>query len=96
MAVRDFAPEEAVDLGALVELVPAAKARSPRRGSAAAAWYFLAPKAGGTEVELDGMEVTVITPQSPLGRELMGKRRGDRVAIGQGPTAAEFSVARVS
>ena len=38
----------------------------------------------------------VITPQSPLGRELMGKRQGDRVSIGQGPTAAEFSVARVS
>ncbi|MBX3732269.1 MAG: transcription elongation factor GreAB [Verrucomicrobiae bacterium] len=57
------------DIGALVEL------RSRRQSQ----WYFLGPGAGGTEVEEDGHEVTVITPQSPLGRQLVGHRTGDAV-----------------
>lgn len=45
------------------------------------AWFFLAPAAGGLEVEYEGAEVLVLTPQSPLGRTLLGKRAGDAVAL---------------
>lgn len=38
---------------------------------------FLAPAAAGTTVEVDGVRVTVVTPASPIGRALLGKRAGD-------------------
>ncbi len=38
--------------------------------------FFLLDCGGGTEVEIDGREVTVITPESPLGAALMGKKQG--------------------
>ena len=43
--------------------------------------YFLGPKAGGTEVAIDGTSVTVITPQSPLGRQLVGRKLGEVVGL---------------
>jgi transcription elongation GreA/GreB family factor len=45
------------------------------------AWYFVGPRAGGLEITFGGHEVLVITPQSPLGRELVGKRTGDTVML---------------
>jgi hypothetical protein len=45
------------------------------------AWYFLAPAAGGLEVEHAGAAVLVLTPQSPLGRTLLGKNPGDQVPL---------------
>ena len=52
---RPFAPAEPIDIGALVEL----------KGPRDKAYYFVGPSMGGTEVMLDGHEITVITPQSP-------------------------------
>ena len=72
LELRDLAPGEPIAPGALVETEEAG----------GHAWYFLGPSAGGTEVEHDGQEVLVITPSSPLGRELTGKRAGDRLPNG--------------
>jgi transcription elongation GreA/GreB family factor len=44
-------------------------------------WYFIAGRAGGTEVKLGKSEVLVITPQSPLGEQLLGKKQGERLQI---------------
>jgi hypothetical protein len=79
LPLRDFGAEDAVDLGALVELD--------------GTLYFIGPSAGGTEVMHEGREVLVITPQSPLGQELIGKRRGDRVAAGPGKARLITAVA---
>ncbi|TDU73133.1 GreA/GreB family transcription elongation factor [Prosthecobacter fusiformis] len=46
--------------------------------------HFLGPAAGGTEVTIEGQEILVITPASPLGQKLMGKQAGDTVEIGGG------------
>jgi len=70
---RDFSPEETIDLGALVELT--------MQPGDETALYFIGPKAGGTEVACDGKTVLVITPQSPLGRLLQGRRVGERVVL---------------
>ncbi len=43
---------------------------------------FLGPKAGGLKVVDGAGEIVVITPQSPLGRELIGKFEGDEVESG--------------
>jgi transcription elongation GreA/GreB family factor len=68
LGVRKFAANEGIDLGAIVELETAGE-RS---------LYFIGPRAGGTEVVQDKQEVLVITPQSPLGAQLMEKKQGDR------------------
>lgn len=69
LPVRPFAEHEGADLGALVEADHSGKR----------VFYFLGPGAGGMEVELDGREILVLTPASPLGRQLMGRKKGDRV-----------------
>jgi transcription elongation GreA/GreB family factor len=39
--------------------------------------YFLVPAAGGERVMVAGTEVQTLTPQSPLGRALLGLTEGD-------------------
>ncbi len=72
-----FAPGDPIGLGALVELA----------SGDGRFWYFLAPAAGGTEVVCEGEEVLVVTPHSPLGRALLGRRRGENVRVDAGSTA---------
>ncbi|HEX2101518.1 MAG TPA: transcription elongation factor [Candidatus Synoicihabitans sp.] len=51
--------------------------------------YFLGPRAGGAEVQVDGELITVVTPASPLGRQLLGARVGATVMLpGRGKTQA--------
>ena len=63
LAAPDFSDGRAVEVGALVEL----ESKGERT------FYFVGPCAGGTEIVQGRNEVMVITPQSPLGRQLMGK-----------------------
>jgi hypothetical protein len=63
----DFPPGASISLGALIELELASEN----------AWFFLAPAAGGLEVEVAGRTVTVLTPDSPLGLQLKGRRAGE-------------------
>ena len=42
---------------------------------------FIAPAAGGLELEFAAIQVMVITPASPLGKQLIGKRCGDLVEL---------------
>lgn len=68
LALKEFAAGEPTDLTALVEL----------ESDGARSIYFIGPKNGGLEVEFGRKQVTVITPQSPLGQNLMGKAAGSR------------------
>lgn len=43
--------------------------------------FFLAPCAGGLQVQHDGELVRLITPQAPIGRALQGKQTGDEVEL---------------
>ncbi len=95
LPLRDFGPTDPIELSAFVELEPADPGPAKRRTPALSA-YFIAPKAGGTEVEHGGREVLVITPQSPLGRQLLGRRTGDRVTLEAGGTRTEYRIASVS
>lgn len=85
LTLRDFARDEPVSLGALVTLEGTTKN-----------YYFMGPRAGGTEIQHDGHEVLVITPQSPLGRQLVGKLQGETVQLELGGKHSEFRVAKVS
>jgi transcription elongation GreA/GreB family factor len=43
--------------------------------------YLIGPKAGGTEIVHSGVSITVITPTSPIGRHLMGKKAGECIVL---------------
>jgi hypothetical protein len=59
-----------IDLGALVQV-----AFPDETG-----WFFLGPGGGGVEVVCEGTRVTVITAESPLGRQLIGLKAGAKLA----------------
>jgi transcription elongation GreA/GreB family factor len=82
---RAFAPGEPVDLGALVEL----------EGAGERTIYFIGPKAGGTEVMHQKREVLVITPASPLGEQLMGRKQGESLQMKIAGATNKYLVASV-
>jgi transcription elongation GreA/GreB family factor len=86
MTPRDFAADEPIDLTALVEL----------DGGGARSFYFIGPKNGGLEIEVQRKEITVITPQSPLGLELMGKKAGRRWTGKLGGSLVKYHIVSVS
>jgi transcription elongation GreA/GreB family factor len=49
--------------------------------------YFIGPAEGGMEICVEGQQVMVITPASPLGARLMGKTAGEQVVLPSGQTA---------
>jgi transcription elongation GreA/GreB family factor len=67
-------------------------------GDSATRTVFIGPLEGGMKVvdPATGTSVTVITPASPLGRELIGRGVGDLVTIGAGSSSKEFEIIEVS
>lgn len=63
--------DEVIKLGALVSLELAGDSR----------WVFLGPDAAGLRVAVGNTEVLVISPRSPLGQALLGRREGDEVEV---------------
>lgn len=86
LALPEFSKRDAIALGALVELSGGGK-----KGT----WYFVGPRAGGMELEFEGRTVLVVTPQSPLGRQLLGKRLGDVVVPPGRSVVATLRIASV-
>jgi transcription elongation GreA/GreB family factor len=85
LTARDFGPNEPIELCAVVEM----------ESDAAKAWFFIGPKNGGLELKVGSREVTVITPQSPLGQNLIGKKTGDRWAAKIGGSISRYNVISV-
>ena len=86
LELQKFRHDTPIDVTALVEL----ESRGER------ALYFLGPKSGGLEIRLRGEEVLVITPESPLGQELVGKKVADQIKFKTRGAAQEFRVTAVS
>jgi hypothetical protein len=57
--------------------LPLIELRSARGPS----WYLLAPEGGGRRVQSVGVDVVVVTPQSPVGRALAVAEVGDTVPL---------------
>ena len=85
MPVRDFIAKAPIEIGALVEL--SLKGEST--------FYFIGPHGGGTELEVDGECVLVITPGSPMAQQLLGKRSGDALQIKVGRSTDRYEIAAV-
>ena len=74
MPAKKFGTGEPIGLGALVEL----------ENGGEKVFYFIGPRAGGTEILHDQKEILVITPQSPLGEQLLGKKAGEQPQLNIG------------
>jgi transcription elongation GreA/GreB family factor len=85
MPAKKFGADELIGLGALVEL----------ETDGENLFYFIGPRAGGTEVVQDKKEILVITPQSPLGEQLLGKKSGDCPQLTLGGTREPAKIIRV-
>jgi transcription elongation GreA/GreB family factor len=56
------------------------------------AYYLIVPKGGGLVTRVEGKAVQVITPNSPLGEALLGKRVGDEAQIEVGGKTRLYKV----
>lgn len=68
---RRFGEGTGVDVGALIEI----------KQDGECSHYYIGSSAGGTEIEIGEKEVLVITPQSPLGSQLLGATQGAKIKI---------------
>ena len=85
---RAFAPDERVDVLALVDVKDTEDGKATR--------YFIAPAGGGKRLQVSGATLLVITPGSPLGDALIGKRVGDVVEVAIAGKARELEVVAVT
>jgi hypothetical protein len=85
LPTRVFAPDFLIDLPPVVKL----------EIDSAPNFYFIGPKSGGVEVNFNREEITVITPQSPLGQNLVGKKSGQSWTAKVGNSNVKYRVAKV-
>jgi transcription elongation GreA/GreB family factor len=85
LAARDFAKDDLIDLTAVVKL----------ETDGTPFLYFIGPKSGGVEVIHDGEEITVITPQSPLGENLVGKKTGQSWSTKTGGSTVKYRISKI-
>ena len=83
MVIRAFTAEQPIALGALATLEEAEQSQH----------VFLAPDGGGNALE--GGSIRVVTPESPLGRALLGKVVGDECSVRVGDRVREIVVVAV-
>ena len=88
LSLREFDDESAIGLTSLVTLAG---------GDTTTRTVFIGPLEGGMKVvdPLTGSEIVVITPASPLGRDLIGRSVGDLVRVGVGSDYKEFEIITV-
>jgi transcription elongation GreA/GreB family factor len=86
LKIRMFDDDSAIELTALVTLAG---------DDGTSRTIFIGPREGGMRILWQQREVVVITPASPLGRSLIGKRCGDYVTIGISGGSREFEIVDV-
>ena len=86
LAARKFGIKDPIDISALVEL----ETKGERF------FYFIGPRAGGMEILHEKKEVLLITPQSPLGQQLVGKRQGEKLKLEIAGSKSDYLVLSVS
>jgi transcription elongation GreA/GreB family factor len=86
LPLLNFTARDPIDLTAVVEL----------EADGDCSTYFIGPKSGGLEIEHEGKEIVVITPQSPLGQILIGKKSNARWTAKVGGSTVKYCVRSVA
>jgi transcription elongation GreA/GreB family factor len=72
MTLRDFGPDDGIDVSALVEI---------EADDGVKTWYLIVPAAGGRTIQFEGVTIDLLTPEAPLGRALIGRMSGDDLEL---------------
>jgi transcription elongation GreA/GreB family factor len=83
--VKSFSEKDPIASSAVVELESGGKK----------SLYFIGPLGGGMKLQFGNQLIQVITPRSPLGEELMGRKKGDSVEIEAQGGLREFEITTV-
>jgi transcription elongation GreA/GreB family factor len=86
MPLRAYGEDDPIGAGALIALE--GEDDSQR-------CLFLAPHGGGTEVQVDGVDVLVVTPVSSMGRAVLGRSLGDEVELRLRNKQRSYTIAAV-
>lgn len=86
MELHAFEADEPIGIGALVEL----------ESDSGKDLYFLIPTAGGVEIEDQDRSIQVITPQSPIGKQLVGQQAGGTVSLETATLPRKLAIISVS
>ncbi len=85
LTLQDFSENTAIALTALVELEYEGKHK----------YCFIGPKNGGITIEHEGCSITLITPTSPLGQLLIGRKEGDYIEVITEHSIREYDIISV-
>lgn len=85
LPLKNFSTTDEIAMSALIKVQTGGKTH----------YYFLGPSSGGVEVEHAGKTVMIITPQSPIGKSLIGKKQGDAFQMKIGRNQESITVASV-
>ncbi|OUS03051.1 hypothetical protein A9Q81_08130 [Gammaproteobacteria bacterium 42_54_T18] len=72
LSFKKFNEDDNVDVTALVTLETEKNSNK---------YFFLGPVAGGLKLHWEGNNIMVITPSTPLGRQLLGKQLDDTIEL---------------
>jgi transcription elongation GreA/GreB family factor len=86
LEIRAFSEEEAIAPGALVRVLVDGSERL----------FLMVPWGGGTEISVEDTKITVITPASPVGRALLGRRLGDEFELSVKGTMREWEIEAIA
>jgi transcription elongation GreA/GreB family factor len=85
LTLPTFGERNPIAAGALVEIESEDQVRC----------VFMLPHGGGVEVSVDGLDIQVVTPVSPLGKALLGRSVGDDFELRLRAQKREYVIARV-
>jgi len=72
LSIRQIQQTETIQVGSLVSLCNATNDKQR---------FLISPIAGGTKLEIQGEQITVLTPSSPVGKQLLGLKLWDEVVL---------------
>jgi transcription elongation GreA/GreB family factor len=82
LKIQNFSDDSKVALSALIKMSSNDKEM----------FVLLMPKGGGQVLNFDGHHIQVITPDSPLGKNLIGKEVGEIIKIGESNKPKEYEI----
>lgn len=83
--VRTFSENDPISATALIELSSEGKS----------SLLLLMPQGGGMKIHFEGKLVTIVTPQSPTGAGLLGRKVGDEIEVEIQRAKKEYEITRV-